>query len=90
MPKRPSGKHLTEADRAINAQLLKEGRSLRYIAGQIGCAPSTITREIKNHAERRTPRTCGCIHFMDCEKRNECHPAYNCTTSIMYLNHSYI
>lgn len=78
MPKRTSGKHLTEADRAIIAQLLKEGRSLRYIAGQIGCAPSTITREIKNHAEKRTPRTCGCIHFMDCEKRNVCHPAYNC------------
>ncbi|MCR5651648.1 MAG: IS30 family transposase [Lachnospiraceae bacterium] len=78
MPKRPSGKHLSEADRCVIDQLLKEGHSIRYIAEQMECAPSTISREISNHSEKRVPRTCDCLYFKDCKRKDVCHPGREC------------
>lgn len=78
MPKRPSGRHLSEADRCVIAQLLKEGRSMRYIADQMDCAPSTISREITGHAEKRVPKTCDCVNFKDCTVKDVCHPGTDC------------
>jgi IS30 family transposase len=45
--KRRSFKHLNAYERGQIAALHKEGKSIRYIAKQLGRAPSTISREIK-------------------------------------------
>ncbi len=45
--KRCSFKHLNAYERGKIAALLKEGKSIRYIAKQLARAPSTISREIK-------------------------------------------
>ena len=42
-----SFKHLSVYERGKIAALYKEGKSIRYIARQLGRAPSTISREIK-------------------------------------------
>lgn len=42
-----SFKHLNAYERGKISALLKEGKSMRYIARQLGRAPSTISREIK-------------------------------------------
>jgi len=42
-----SFKHLNVYERGQIAALHKEGKSIRYIAKQLGRAPSTISREIK-------------------------------------------
>ncbi len=78
MPKRPSGKHLSEADRCVIDQLLKEGHSIRYIAGQMECSPSTISREISSHSLKRVPRTCDCLNFRKCQRKDVCHSGQDC------------
>lgn len=78
MPKRPAGKHLTEADRYVIEQLLREGHSIRYIAIQLGCSPSTVSREISAHAEKHIPKTCDCIYFRDCHAKNVCNNNGDC------------
>jgi len=45
--KRRSFKHLNAYERGQIAALYKEGKSMHYIAKQLGRAPSTISREIK-------------------------------------------
>ena len=45
-PRAPKYHRLTEEKRIIIETLRKEGRSCRHIAGRIGCAPSTVTREL--------------------------------------------
>ena len=77
MPKR-AGKHLAVKDRVIIEQMLHEGQSLRSIAKELNCAPSTISQEIKAHAEERIPRTCDCPCFEDCNRRDVCHPGRKC------------
>lgn len=44
-----SGRYLTQQDRLAIADLLREGRSLRSIAAEMGRSPSTISREIKRN-----------------------------------------
>jgi len=44
---------LTGENRIIIETLRKEGRSRRYIAGRIGCSPSTVSRELKRNAGRK-------------------------------------
>jgi len=44
---RCSFKHLNVYERGQIAALLKEGKSVRYIARCLGRAPSTISREVK-------------------------------------------
>lgn len=45
--KRCKGKHLTLGDRTFLAHLLNEGRSISYIAEQLGCARGTIYNELQ-------------------------------------------
>lgn len=78
MPKRPSGKHLSEADRSVIAELLKLGHSINHISREMECAPSTISRELKNRSEKHIPKTCDCIYFKTCTLKDVCHPGNNC------------
>lgn len=71
MPKR-KGSHLTTGDRNTINVLLKKKHSLRYISQLLGCSPSTISREIKNHAVKKNPKMCDCVHFRDCTVRDLC------------------
>ena len=47
MPKHEKGKHLSLEERAIIQTRIKDGFSLRAIAREIGCSPSTISYEVK-------------------------------------------
>ena len=47
MPKHEKGKHLSLEERVIIQTRLKDGFSLRAIAREIGCSPSTISYEVK-------------------------------------------
>ena len=47
MPKHKKGKHLSLEERVIIQTRIKDGFSLRAIAREIGCSPSTISYEIK-------------------------------------------
>jgi len=78
MPKRPSGKHLSAADRSVIAELLKLGHSINFIANEMDCSPSTISRELKNRSEKRTPRSCNCIYLRNCTRKDVCHPGNDC------------
>ncbi|MBP5228415.1 MAG: IS30 family transposase, partial [Kiritimatiellae bacterium] len=52
-PRAPKYHRLTEEKRIIIETLRKEGRSCRHIAGRIGCAPSTVTRELGRNASEK-------------------------------------
>ena len=60
MPKHKKGKHLSLEERVIIQTRIKDGFSLRAIAREIGCSPSTISYEIKRgtvllyHGKHRT------------------------------------
>lgn len=41
------GKHLTYTDRVIIQLLIKDKRSFRAIAKEIGCSPTTVSNEVK-------------------------------------------
>ena len=69
---RPPTKHLTLEDRAKIEALLNEDMSIRYIADRLGKAPSTISREIRNHTKRSHHHLCDCDIFRECEARHVC------------------
>lgn len=46
----PSCRYLSEEDRLFIADLVREKRSLRSIAAELGCSPSTISREIARNS----------------------------------------
>lgn len=71
--------HLTYDDRVRIETLLGEGASLRYIAERLDKSPSTISREIRRHAQTNTPRKCyDCMHFNGCSVHNACSPTSSC------------
>lgn len=78
MPKRTNGKHLTAGNRDTLDVLLRKKHSIRYIANALDCSPSTISREIKNHAVKKTPKTCDCVHFRDCGIKDLCNKGGSC------------
>lgn len=45
-PERKRGQHLGPAERGAIQQLNKQGCSLRTIAGQVNCSPSTVLYEL--------------------------------------------
>ena len=47
MPEHQKGKHLSLEERVIIQTRIKDGFSLRAIAREIGCSPSTISYEVK-------------------------------------------
>lgn len=71
-PSRKKAKRLTGPDRIKLETLLNERKSLREIAGKLNKSPSTISREIKNHAVY-TP-----TKFNDCSHAKLCHRHYMC------------
>lgn len=52
-PGAPKYHRLTVENRIIIQTLRKEGRSRRYIAGKLGCAPSTVSRELARNRSRK-------------------------------------
>lgn len=66
------GKHLTFSKRCSIEVLLNEGQSMRYIAERIGCNPSTVSREIKNHAITQKSHTNDCLNRNNCTKKHVC------------------
>ena len=44
---------LTGENRIIIETLRKEGRSRRYIAEKLGCAPSTVSRELRRNKSKK-------------------------------------
>lgn len=52
-PERKKGRHLTAEDRRAIQALRKEGYGVRAIARNIGCAPATITCELRRGTPAR-------------------------------------
>uniref|UniRef100_UPI0038B2EA42 helix-turn-helix domain-containing protein n=1 Tax=Pectinatus haikarae TaxID=349096 RepID=UPI0038B2EA42 len=52
-PERKRGQHLGREDRGAIQQLNKQGYSLRAIAREINCSPSTILYELRRGTPRR-------------------------------------
>ncbi len=50
MKSESKGKHLTLTDRAIIEECLAKNKCFKEIAEQLGKHPTTISREVKNHA----------------------------------------
>lgn len=65
-------KHLTQDDRLRIQLLLEEHHSIRYIADRLDCSPSTISREIKKHSIKYSPKQCDCINFSGCKLKHVC------------------
>lgn len=78
MPYKTKGRHLTASERGEIEGLLKARHTIRYIAQILHCSPSTISREIKNHAMTIMPRSCGCINFHNCTHKNVCNSLKKC------------
>ncbi|MCR5655722.1 MAG: IS30 family transposase [Lachnospiraceae bacterium] len=65
-------KHLTYKERCEIEALLKEGYSQREIANRLNRNPSTISREIQNHAITKKSRANDCLLKRDCKKLQVC------------------
>ena len=66
------GKHLSFAKRCKIETLISEGQSMRYVAECIGCSPSTISREIKQHAFIQKSNMNDCLLKSECHRHNVC------------------
>ena len=71
-PVSKKGKHLTYGKRCRIETLIAERYSMRYIAECIGCSPSTISREIKQHTIIQKSHTNDCLNKKDCHRQNIC------------------
>lgn len=65
-------KHLTLDDRIRIQHLIEEGCSIRYIAARLDKAPSTISRELKNHSKTFKPSFCDCVNRSGCAVKHVC------------------
>ncbi len=72
MRNKPKGTHLTFAERAMIEAYLKEGRSFSFIARELNCSVSTISREVQNRKIEKIPISCDCINLKECRKRHVC------------------
>ena len=66
------GQHLTYGKRCKIETLLSEGYSLRYIAESIGCSPSTVSREIRQHSFTQKSHANDCLNRSDCHRHHVC------------------
>ena len=72
MREKPKGTHLGPTERAMIEAYLKEGRSFSYIARELNCSVSTISREVQNRKIEKIPISCDCIHLKECRRRHVC------------------
>lgn len=76
-------KHLTNEDRSQLEHLLRGRRSIKSIARVLGKSPSTIAREIKQHATQSNKSAPSrirnrCLHRRNCSKFYLCEDKPNC------------
>lgn len=83
-------KHLTRDDRIRIETMLNYHQSIRAIAKELKCSPSTILREIKNHTQVQHARSNDCILRSECKHTNVCksnncfHKCYKCNVCSKY------
>ncbi len=70
--KAAKGRHLTYGKRCKIETRLGDGYSLRAIAEEIDCSPSTISREIRNHTQTIKTNMNDCLRKRDCHRKNVC------------------
>ena len=68
-------KHLTLTSRCVIEKYLNLGYSFREIAAEIGCQPSTISREVKNNRTIIKPKNPICRNYAECRKHSLCDSA---------------
>lgn len=78
MQNRTLRKHLTATERGAIESMLREGRSMRYIADSLNKAPSSISKEISKHALQKSPKICDCINFSSCRLKKVCNSDTSC------------
>ena len=66
------GRHLSYGKRCKIETLLTEGHSMRYIAECVGCNPSTISREVKQHSFILKSHSNDCMNKSDCHRLHVC------------------
>jgi IS30 family transposase len=76
-------KHLTDSERFQIEQLLKDGTSLKGVAGILGKALSTISREVRKHSQpsdKGAPHrvTNRCVNRRNCRKLQLCMDKPDC------------
>ena len=54
-------KHLLSYERIRIEELLKEGRSFKAIANELGKSPTTVSREIRSHSITKNVGSPGCL-----------------------------
>lgn len=69
--------HLTMDDRATIAAGLEQKKTATEIAGEVGCAKTTISREVKGHFIVEKKGAYG-RSFNDCSHRTDCKVAHEC------------
>ena len=80
-------KHFTLEERIIIQNELNSRKSFKAIAMKLGKAPSSISREVRRHIEKKESGGYG-RHFNDCAKRfsctleNVCQGAFPCTRKL--------
>ena len=72
-----SKKHLTEEDRSIIEQMLRERRTLKSISERLGKSRSTVSREIRKHSVASNKSAVfrvanRCVHRYECTKKYVC------------------
>lgn len=73
--------HLTFADRVIISERISQGESFRSIGAYLSKSPSTISREVKTHAQVFPTKSNDCLHKSDCVKKTLCDKT-NCRTKL--------
>ena len=69
----PNGKHLTLSDRISIEAGMKEGRSFKRIAAELGKDPSTISKEVRAHiivSEKKDTYN-PCLHRKECSHNSD-------------------
>ena len=69
----PNGKHLTLSDRISIEAGMKEGRSFKRIAAELGKDPSTISKEVRAHiivSEKKDTYN-PCLHRKECNHNSD-------------------
>ena len=80
-------KHFSLEERIIIQNELKSGKSFKFIALQLGKAPSSISREVRRHIEQRESGSYGrdfndCASRFSCSLEDVCKGAFSCSRKL--------